>query len=129
MREIKFRVWDGKKMYEASQIRLDTGAVSRRTGTTTHVRVSNPVLMQYTGLKDNDNQEIYEGDVLERIYYFKPLKKKENGERKIIERRARVVKYTQNSQFCGFNISTRSSNNSRVIGNIYEHKHLLEANQ
>lgn len=47
MREIKFRAWDGKTMWESISD-LDTDWT----------------LMQFTGLKDKNGKEIYEGDYL-----------------------------------------------------------------
>ena len=58
MKEIKFRAWDefGKKIVSWQQLqRLPhwwTGAPRM-------------ILMQYTGLKDKNGKEIYEGDILE----------------------------------------------------------------
>jgi hypothetical protein len=60
MREIKFRAWDDK------QIVLDWFYVDEGNG---HLIPSQRqhhavVLMQYTGLKDKNGKEIYEGDVV-----------------------------------------------------------------
>ena len=61
MRKIKFRHWDGKKMriYEPVQFEEDhlwswDDVNNSDTGW----------LMQYTGLKDKNGKEIYEGDVI-----------------------------------------------------------------
>lgn len=62
MREIKFRAWDGKRIfvpaihhsgYDLNELlySFDSDGVK---------------LMQYTGLKDKNGMEIYEGDILQR---------------------------------------------------------------
>ena len=60
MREIKFRVWDGKRMF-VEQLYSEgywydiQWPANIQQGT---------YLMQYTGLKDKNGKEIYEGDVI-----------------------------------------------------------------
>ena len=53
-REIKFRVWEGltKKMLKVESHDFKAGMPD------------NCYLMQYTGLKDKNGKEIYEGDIL-----------------------------------------------------------------
>lgn len=75
-------------------------------------------LMQYTGLKDKNGVEIYEGDIV-----------RENGE--FGEDDRYVVEY----EFNGFWLKGRGDNefdfgnpdNMEVIGNIWENPELLEA--
>lgn len=55
MREIKFRAWDGHKMYEPC-IWMGKEYIPIRD---TFVEVE---AMQYTGLKDKNGKEIYDGD-------------------------------------------------------------------
>lgn len=73
---------------------------------------------QYTGLKDKNGKEIYEGD----IYH--------QGDRNILY----VVEYTQDCSFMGRQVRTKGSRTGlaywqdriEVIGNIYENPELLE---
>lgn len=65
MREIKFRAWNGHKMYydDLTVVGPDIGLnrLLEKTG-----KIFN--LMQYTGLKDKNGKEIYEGDLVEWKY-------------------------------------------------------------
>jgi uncharacterized phage protein (TIGR01671 family) len=71
MREIKFRAWTGDDMVDVSAIIFDEG--TKVSPYEPHILDShNDVhllkdieLMQYTGLRDKNGTEIYEGDVVE----------------------------------------------------------------
>ena len=106
-REIKFRAWDGIRM------------------TTSGIGTEYMKLMQYTGLKDKNGKEIYEGDIFDCIYYSDGCNHKNE-----------VVWVNQTARFhlkghggCqqkfvaqGVFDMTRKA----IIGNIYENPELLK---
>lgn len=80
---------------------------------------------QYTGLKDKNGKEIYEGDILE----YKSGHPKHNG--KIFNN---VVEFASGQSLCGWRMRNKSCvvkatpykfGSSTIIGNIYETPSLL----
>lgn len=114
MREIKFRVWEGEKM-----IHLTAGYGMEYisiNGFEMRSEFESVILMQYTGLKDKNGKEIYEGDIVKAEEYvgFKNLTAE------VIYNRGR---------FC-LNTGTIPEDLlpelSEIIGNIYENPELLK---
>ena len=71
MRDIKFRAWNKntEKMYKIGQITLEKGVWNYEPDSREYIGMSIPyqpsfILMQYTGLKDKNGKEIYEGDII-----------------------------------------------------------------
>ena len=122
MREIKFRVWDkeNKKMMKVSSLSLENKEIAvRENGTYHFFRMQNLELMQYTGLKDKNGKEIYEGDIV-------ILNDAEEENRCI-------VKYKYGSYILvdgdlREDLSNVEAKFLEVVGNIYENKNLLEEN-
>ena len=127
MREIKFRAWDkeNEKMMKVSSLHLENKEISvKENGTFRLFRMQD--LMQYTGVKDKNGKEIYEGDIVKII--------KSEGYGECYEQ----VKYTGKIEYCvsefrvqplNLRLSDESIVEIEVIGNIYENKNLLEENK
>lgn len=119
-REIKFRAWDkeNEKMMKVSSLHLENKEISvKENGTFRLFRMQD--LMQYTGLKDKNGKEIYEGDIV-------VLNNIENDNMCIV--RYEHSSYRLEGWSLREDLSNAEAGFLEVIGNIYENKNLLEEN-
>ena len=129
MREIKFRAWDKQFNEMASIICLNIGDYSedhilktKSRPYTYNQQFHNITLMQFTGLKDKNGKEIYEGDILKINGFY-------DGLYNTLE-----VRWIKNGFKCVGLINEKAvcetvydyGFHEEIIGNIYENPELLE---
>ena len=116
MREIKFRAWDkyAETMSYGKLEQFDDMLGFRFN----HFDDESPVYMQFTGLRDKNGREIYEGDICNDLAVFRFV----------------VIWDEDNARFLGRGIGARKEYIRYVgqepavivIGNIYENPELLK---
>jgi len=117
MKEYKFRAWD-KKNKEI----LSWELIKKECNKLSFLSLPEYEVMQYTGLKDKNGtgKEIYEGDVIEgNLIKYSPL--------------PTMGEIIWDEYWCSFankneagNTLLKEINQIEVIGNIWEHPHLLK---
>lgn len=120
-REIKFRHIKPDSSVEFEQLNKE---------------MSGGYIEQYTGLKDKNGKEIYEGDIVALLFGYVPMKsvtteniRIENAQKAVIhfDTARAAFRYTikqRTPKDCQFKPGTRT--NMVVIGNIHENPELLE---
>jgi len=125
MREIKYRVWDGKMMHYPewfcfnSVWEFDTNwaawdGISNRSLKNITSQGESSHLMQYTGLKDKNGVEIFEGDIVVIDASYRDW----SG--------LREVYFSEYGRYMPRNLYTKKDIIT-VIGNIYKNPELIPA--
>ena len=135
MREYKFRCWDteNKEMLKVQELDFEDtfygGRLSIRTDKyNDYFDMEDMVLMQYTGLKDKNGNEIYEGDII----FIK-------GETKLLDIKGKVEYSNILAQFIITNtgnivneaepLGDYEEEDIEKIGNVWEDSDLLNDNK
>lgn len=119
MREIKFRAWHKEKKIMGEVLGIDIlhkeiFFSNEDVDCYEHTDFKNIELIQYTGLKDMMEKEIYEGDILFEILgeeYFKVIF--ENGSYRA-ENEEYSLDLSEYAHFC------------EIVGNVYENLELIK---
>lgn len=126
MREIKFRAWD-KALKSWTNYSIDDDLLmfydKHAECWETDQEGERFILCQYTGLKDNEDREIYEGDIVKAISFARWIG---------------VVKYSDENQAFIFDdldkkyrgkstvFMNQFDDGFEILGNIYENSELLK---
>lgn len=118
MREIKFRAWDKEKKEMTANFNFKEMCFKGIWGLFPYLENFNPdYLMQYTGLKDKNGKEIYEGDIVE-------VQDMHHQRLEVLSREGRYIRRYINGNTR--DLHTINSSWLLVIGNIYENPELLK---
>ncbi len=122
-REIKFRAWQEDTMlYQVSSGVYGT----RRYFSTLYEDCK---LMQYTGLKDKNGKEIYEGDILKEISELSPKDHQNRIGTIVYEPNVTSFMVLNDGGYCHLNEGKWDKNQleyTEIIGNIHENPELLK---
>jgi len=111
MREIKFRAWDKELKY----MHRGSNFLSVSWNKEGYLHHSELIFLQYTGLKDDNEVEVYDGDIIVDI----------EGTKLLVEWNDDTCKF-QFSDGSDINDNNRYGTYKIIIGNIYENPELLK---
>ncbi len=135
MREIKFRVWNRNGQYMIKESRFDNYEITLdgqlhfyqncedgEFGLDYATEENGYFIMQYTGLKDINGKEIYEGDIVKITSFGIPsnYKQKQSMIDEVIFENGG---YTVNGRAGSYLLE--SPGNVEILGNVYENPELL----
>lgn len=142
MREIKFRAWDKKRFGMFKDVGVIPHAGVIETGLDDHFLLEDVELMQYTGLKDKNGKEIYEGDIVNVGRKDLEWSMEEGYVGQVIYDNATIDIGVNGGEYsnmvCGFicrstkdsahmdEYCTNEMEEGEVIGNVWENKELLK---
>ena len=111
MREITFRALDKDK-----KVWVYFSLLEVLSGVIREVDIDKDTISQYTGLKDKNGKEIYEGDIVDGG----------NTIGEVVFQRGRFMPVYPDGCYDSWEANTMDSFEIQVIGNIYENPELIE---
>ena len=125
-REIKFRAWDKKQKKMLYGVSIGTIKVWDENAPLISHEFSyseDCVFEQYTGLKDKNGKEIYEGDIV--LFFTEHFDKTTGGFDGEVEHNATVEWFNNGFAFMD-KVSYDPNIECEVIGNVHENPELLQ---
>ena len=121
MREIKFRAWDSESKCWVKAWIMDNALTPQEE------LPSSIILQQFTGLKDKNGKEIYEGDIVSAGDNYPSVVQWDNEEAKfqLWEKYPRKGRYADKYDLF-HEMTAYTDGLGEVIGNIYENSSLLD---
>ncbi len=114
MRSLKFRSWDVENKCWMSEFNVAANLHNQMRGVLSPEVAAKYPLMQYTGLKDKNGQEIYEGDFIKTEYCTSEVKF-DTG-----------CFWAVDVVTAGYGPLSCQNSVCEIIGNIYENPELLK---
>lgn len=131
-REIKFRAWNGRDMSDPfliDEVCEECGTYCFGGGALgPKFNFNECTLMQFTGLRDKDGKEVYEGDVVNATWVFQGgIREIRNAPVTYLDDSCAFVFGTPNTGFVAWiEVHLSHRKEIEVIGNLYENPELLE---
>ena len=121
-KEIEFRCWYDNMMHRVVDIDFSHKFINLFGADI--IGFNDGILMQYTGLKDKNGKKIFEGDIVQEVFFNKKIDKEERRYGKYIvkydEIRAGYVPFARGDGCGCCEYEVISEENAEIIGNIYE---------
>ena len=133
MRTLKFRAWDVESKHMVSWEEIEEEWLAEGYSDAI-MRGDHYIPLQYTGLKDKNGVEIYEGDVLKSIRYNWKCIGHPKHKTDLVD----IYEVSWSDNYCAFRCKSKHSrgylifndaradkNEIEVIGNVFQNKELL----